>query len=45
MIKYKDTSEARQAHLLKKIKKQEKRYRRGKSDKPVSKEFNKEKYR
>ena len=45
MIKYKDTSEPRQAHLLKKIRKQEKRYRRGKNDANQGKPFDKAKYR
>lgn len=32
MIKYKDTSESKQARLLRRIKKQEKRYHRGKNE-------------
>ena len=45
MIKYKDTSEPRQAHLLKRIVKQEKRYRRVKNDETTTKLFDKIKYR
>ena len=45
MVKYKDTNEPRQANLLRSIRKQEKRYRRAKNDLPVSKPYDKAKYR
>ena len=45
MIKYKDEDEFRQKHLIKKINKQVKRYEAGKKNQPVSKAFDKAKYR
>ena len=44
MIKYKDTREPGQARLAKRIKKLEKRHRRGKAGQPVTKPFDKVAY-
>ena len=44
MIKYKDTKEPNQARLSKRIKKQEKRHRRGKAGQQVSNAFDKKAY-